>query len=467
MNAHDLALHESHLCKLLELVMRDDGIEGAAYMLCGASRIGCDPWERRNRQRLTSYEVTAIPQKDRISASDRHVTWSTTSFVHLLREAKDGGLIPAIIHSHPRGPAAFSEQDDRNERDLAQLAQNRNGPDAVLLSILLAGDGQIVARLWIDCREPVEVEVRSVGRRLTFYGQSQGAEVDFLARQALAFGAGLNKTLRHMRVGVVGCGGTGSATAMLLARLGVGQIALFDDDIVEATNLNRLHGARRTDADGMRAKVDVVACEIASLGLGVRAIPFRGWIGDPAARDALKACDLIFGCTDDHDGRLLLNRLAYFYLIPVIDMGLAIAPALNGGGVRDLSGRATVLIPGAPCLLCRGIIDPVTARDEQLKRSQPEEYERQKREAYVRGGGNPAPAVVTFTTATACLAIDEMLQGLTGFRDSEGWEWQRVRRFDLMQDRRPGAAHDPDCPICTDQTYWGRGDTDPFLDRVG
>ncbi len=193
MNAHDLALHESHLYKLLELVMRDDGIEGAAYMLCGASRIGCDPWERRNRQRLTSYEVIAIPQKDRISAGDRHVTWSTTSFVHLLREAKDGGLIPAIIHSHPRGPAAFSEQDDRNERDLAQLAQNRNGPDAVLLSILLAGDGQIVARLWLDCRQPVEVEVRSVGRRLTFYGPPQGAEVDFLARQALAFGAGVEQ----------------------------------------------------------------------------------------------------------------------------------------------------------------------------------------------------------------------------------------------------------------------------------
>lgn len=467
MTALDLTLPESHLDKLRTLVLRDGGIEGAAYMLCGVSRIGCDPWERRSRCRLTSYEIAAIPEKDQISASDRHVTWSTDSFVHLLRKAIDGGLIPAIIHSHPRGPAAFSEQDDRNERDLVQLAQNRNGRDAALLSILLTGDGQIVARMWLDCGEPVKVEIRSVGRRLTFYGPSQGAEVDFLARQALAFGAALNKTLRQMRVGIVGCGGTGSATAMLLARLGVGQIALFDDDIVEATNLNRLHGARRADADGMQSKVDVVAREIAGLGLGVRAVPFRGWIGDPAAQDALKACDLLFGCTDDHDGRLLLNRLAYFYLIPVIDMGLAIAPAPDGGRVRELAGRATVLIPGAPCLLCRGIIDPVTAREEQLRRSQPEEYERRKREAYIRGGGNPAPAVVTFTTATACLAIDEMLQGLTGFRDSEGWEWQRVRRFDLMQDRRPGAAHHPDCPICTDQSYWGRGDIDPFLDRVG
>src|SRR3712207_6906598 len=46
--------------------------------------------------------------------------------------------------------------------------------------------------------------------------------------------------LRKLRIGIVGCGGTGSAVAMLLARLGVGQLALFDNDIVDQTNLNRL-----------------------------------------------------------------------------------------------------------------------------------------------------------------------------------------------------------------------------------
>ncbi|MEE4540162.1 MAG: ThiF family adenylyltransferase [Erythrobacter sp.] len=467
MTLHDLTLLEQHLMALRALVMRDDGVESAAYMLCGINWIASDPWERRRRLRLTSHDVATIPKKDRISASKQHVTWFTASFVELLKRAKDDNLVPAIIHSHPNGPAAFSEQDDRNERDLVQLAQNRNGRDAPLLSVLFAGDGQVIARLWFDGGAPAVVAVRAVGRHLTIHEPSEGIGFDFLGRQALAFGTGLNATLRSMRVGVVGCGGTGSATAILLARLGVGQIALFDNDVVETTNLNRLHGARRSDADGMEAKVDVVAREIAKLGLGVRAVPVRSWIGEPGAREVLKACDLIFGCTDDHDGRLLLNRLAYFYLIPVLDMGLAIAPALAGAGVRDLSGRVTVLIPGAPCLLCRGIVDPVTARDEQLRRADPEEHERRKREAYVRGGGNPAPAVVTFTTATACMAVDEMVQGLTGFRGDRGWEWQRVRRFDLMQDRRPGAEHDPDCPICTDRGYWGRADIDPFLDRVG
>jgi molybdopterin/thiamine biosynthesis adenylyltransferase/proteasome lid subunit RPN8/RPN11 len=390
----DLTLQERHLAVLRELVSREDGTEAAAYVLCGENRVACDPWERRARRRLTSYEVLPIPAEDKISASDQHVTWSTASFVRLLKRAKDENLVAGIVHMHPNGPARFSDQDNRNERELARLAQNRNGQATALLSVLLTGAGDIRAQLWPDPHAPIAAEtVRVVGRRLDLHSASEinARHRCFRPASALAFGPAVNAKLRALRVGVVGCGGTGSATAMLLARLGVGQLVLFDDDIVEASNLNRLHGARRSDADAMRPKVEVVAREIAEMSIGVRAVPLRGWINDPAARDALKACDVIFGCTDDHNGRLLLNRLAYFYLIPVIDMGLAIDPAPDGDGLRDLSGRVTVLTPGAPCLLCRGIVDPITARDEDLRRRQPEEYERRKREAYVRGWRQPSP----------------------------------------------------------------------------
>ena len=442
---------------------------GAAYLLFGRSQIGEDPWERRSRLRFLSYDVVAIPPSEIISAGHDHITWSTASFVRLLKQAQDDRLVAGIVHSHPVGPPAFSEQDQANEAELARLAVKRNGAGTPLLSVLLTGKGDVRAQAWLGGKaaDPVR-NVRVIGRRIVLHSESMSANRDeAFDRQALAFGATTNAQLHALRVGIVGCGGTGSATAMLLARLGVGHIALFDEDIVETTNLNRLHGARQADADAMRAKVDVLAREISELGLRCRAVPFRGWIGDPVCRDAMKSCDVIFGCTDDNDGRLLLNRLAYFYLIPVIDMGLAIEPEPQGGGVRELSGRTTVISPGGSCLLCRQIVDPARARDEDLERRNPVEYERRKREAYVRGGGDPAPAVVTFSTATACMAIDELLQGLTNFRGGDGWAWQRVRRFDLMRDRLPGAILNEDCPICVDQTYWGLGDTDPFLDRIG
>jgi molybdopterin/thiamine biosynthesis adenylyltransferase len=464
----DVTLQESHFARLKELVLPGGGIEGAAYVLYGRSSIGCDPWTREARQRFTSYDVIPILPGEIESAGPDHITWSTDSFVRLLKQAKDAGLVAGIAHSHPGGPASFSEQDQSNERDLYRLARNRNGGGAALLSLLVAGNGSLRAQAWLGGQAASDASsVTVVGRQLKFHGLTTLAKSEAFARQALAFGEAVNSALRSLRVGVVGCGGTGSPTAILLARLGVGQLVLFDDDIVESTNLNRLHGARQADADAMRPKVEVLAREITEMGLGVRVVPVRRWVGDPLCRDALKSCDVIFGCTDDNEGRLLLNRLAYFYLIPVIDMGLAIEPQPLGGGVRELSGRCTVLAPGGACLLCRKIVDPALAREEELRRRDPHEYERQKREAYVRGGGNPAPAVVTFTTATASMAIDELLQALSNFRGGDGWAWQRVRRFDLMKDRLPGAPQNDDCSICADSTYWGLGDVDPFLDRIG
>lgn len=468
MSLLDVVLQERHLQELRALLERPDGTEAAAYLLCGQSLIGRDPWQRRTRRRLTSYEVVPIPPSPGDSASATHVTWSTDSFVKLLRRAREENLVAGIIHTHPTGPVAFSEQDDGNERDLLQLARNRNGAETDLLSMLWAKDSELRARLWEHPKQPTDADVVTVvGQLLKFHCRAASSGVlEAFARQSLVFGPKLTAQLRRLRIAIVGCGGTGSATAVLLARLGVGNLLLIDEDIVDVTNLNRLHGATRADADAMRPKVEVVAREIAGMALGTRVVPHQAWVGDPKARDALKSCDIIFGCTDDHDGRLLLNRLAYFYLIPVIDLGLAI-DAAPGGGVRGLTGRVTLLEPGAPCLLCRQVIDAITARDESLRRQHPEEYERRKREGYIRGGGDPAPAVVTFTTATACLAVDELLQVLTEFRGREGSVWQRVRRFDLMTDRRPGATQDPACPICADRTYWGRADVEPFLDRAG
>lgn len=469
MNAVDMILQEQHLAELRERVCHTDGTEGAAYLLLGRADIKSDPWDRSSRLRLLSHEVVPIPPEEMISASSQHVSWGTGSFVRLLQQAQNRNLIVGIVHSHPQGLENFSEQDDANEPDLAQLAHNRNGASEVMASLLLSAEGSPRARLWRSPKAKLDCEkVSVVGKSLAIHPlvADQRVSHEIWHRQALAFGDALNDQLRSLKVGIVGCGATGSATAMLLARLGVGQILLIDEDIVEPTNLNRLHGAKRADADAMRPKVEVLAREIAGLGLGVRPYPICSWVGDSRCRDALRSCDVIFGCTDDHAGRMFLNRFAFFYLIPLIDLGLAIQPrALDG--FSDLTGRVTVLAPGAPCLLCRNIVDPQTAREEDLRRSQPEEYARQKAEAYVRGAGNPAPAVVSFTTATACMAVNELIQGLTGFKGPDGWCWNRTYRFDLHEDHRPGALRNPDCIICERTEIWGRGDMDPFLDRVG
>ena len=462
----DVTLQDRHRDEVVRLLHRQGGAEAAAYVLFGEASIDADPWTRYARRRLSSYKVESVPDGEVISADEQHVTWSTRSFVRLCRQAKEQGLVPGIAHSHPGNFNAFSAQDDRNERDIYRLARNRNGNGTAVASLLLIGEQDFRARLWVDDSQAVNAEsVLSVGRELRFYDEAMPIEDEVLERQARALGPALNTRLKRLKVGVVGCGGTGSATAMLLARLGIGQLVLFDEDIVEASNLNRLHGARKADSDVRRAKVDVLAREIAAMGIGTHVVPMRCWVDSLAARDALRSCDVLFGCTDDHAGRLFLNRVAYFYLRPVIDMGLAIEPAPDGG-LREVSSRVTVLTPGASCLVCRGIVNSETAREEALKRQFPEEHERLRREAYVRRAGNPAPAVVTFTTETACMAVNELLQGLIDFRRKGHWEYQRNRWLDRGDERLQGAKQKQTCPVCIDRNYWGLGDTDPFLDRV-
>ncbi|MBZ0146624.1 MAG: ThiF family adenylyltransferase [Pseudorhodoplanes sp.] len=468
MSDFSLTFTERDEAALRAAVFAIPGTEGAAYVLFRECRIGFDPWSRRSRVRLLAKEIVPIAAQHRVSASAQHVTWNTAGFVELLQRCQREGLVLGIAHSHPLGVECFSPQDDGNEAELLRTACNRNGRDTKLVSVLFTHEGKIRARVWQYPKHKSDAACVSViGERFRYFFDGPEMPVpEIFARQVMAFGPELVRQLRGLRVLVVGGGGTGSPTAMLLARAGTGQVGVLDDDIVEATNLNRLHGATQADADAMAGKADVVACEIARLGLGCRVIPFRGWVNDSRMRDVLKSCDVIFCCTDDHSGRVFLNRFAHFYLVPVIDMGLAMSvakPPLTG--MADLSGRVTVVFPPEPCLLCRDAIDLEEARAEDLRRSNPTEDERQKREAYVRGGGNPNPAVVTFTTELACMAVNELLNRIVGFRKKRlGSEIRR--RFLFAEDRFPQRSSKPDCPICASSLYWGIGDIDPFLDMV-
>ncbi len=456
---------EEHDAALRAALFETKEVEGAAYVLFREAEIEADPWERRRRIKLLVREVIEIVP---VSASGVHVTWDTRSYVALLQRAQREGLVVGLAHCHPKGPDAFSLQDDENEAELFRTACNRNGRHTKLVSLLFTGSGTVRARVWqFPKHQTPASSVVFCGERIQFHSPQVPELSQAFARQALAFGPALTSNLRQMRAAVIGAGGTGSAAAPLLARAGFGQLLILDDDIVETTNLNRLHGATQADADAMRYKSDVVAADVARMGLGTRVVARRGWVDDPENRDALKACDVIFCCTDDHAGRVFLNRLAYFYLIPVFDMGLAMAvappPAVR---MADISARVTTLIPPGACLLCRGAVDLEIAREEDLRRREPAEYDQRKREAYVRGEGNPNPAVVTFTTEVACMAVNELLNRIVGFRKkSMGNEIRR--RFLFSEDRSTSAAPRLSCQVCGSNEFWGSGDVDPFLDIVG
>jgi hypothetical protein len=288
---------------------------------------------------------------------------------------------------------------------------------------------------------------------LTNSGESK---TGLFSRQAAAFGEKGEERLRGVRAGVVGAGGTGSAVAEQLLRLGVGEILVIDDDEVSASSVTRQHESGATDV-GV-AKVSQLHRAAKRIGLGSMLVPVRGRITDLAVAQLLRNCDVIFGCTDDNAGRIILSRVAYWYLVPVIDVGVRIEAQ---GDRLDIFARVSVCEPGKTCLVCRDRIDLEAARAELLP---PAERDHLVASGYLPNQPAPAPSVVTFTTMVATFAVNEFLGSLFRYAPSD-WSGEMLIRPGLREinrlERAPVPGH-----YCIDETSWGAGDGNPFLGRL-
>ena len=212
-----------------------------------------------------------------------------------------------------------------------------------------------------------------------------------------------------LKIAVIGCGGTGSAVGEQLVRLGVRHLILIDPDELSESNVTRVYGS--AEADVGQPKVEVLARHLARIAPDLRCETVQSMITlEPAAR-RLIGCDVVFGCTDDNAGRLVLSRLATYLLIPVIDCGVLLSSDANGD-LTGIDGRITILSPGQACLICRGRIDLARAGAELLT---PDERVRREDEGYAPALARTEPAVVTFTTAVAATAVSELLERLIGY----------------------------------------------------
>lgn len=467
MMRYTLTLQERHEASLRRHLFNGDETEHVAFLLCRKALIEHDPWTGEPEFRLISREVVHVADDDIIERTATSVSFRSAALHSLLPRSRQEELVVVLVHSHPSGTPDPSDQDDHNEAQLFDYGWVRDGDHIPFGSIVLTAD-TVRGRVWFGwSKKPFQFDmIRSIGERFVFHTKvAVPRSSAAFQRQILAFGKSLDDELSVLRVVVVGGGGTGSAMAMLLARLGVARLAIIDPDIVEATNLNRLHGSTQADADAGRPKAKVVADMIAAMALGIQVRAFVNYVDDRECRDALKSADIIFGCTDDHDGRLMLNRLAYYYSIPTIDIGLTIEPSTSDvdHSLRHLVGRVTVLFPGTTCLVCRGVTNSDAARDELLRRREPGRYARLKAEGYVIGAGNPSPAVVTFTTTTAATAANEMIHRLSGFRSTSGDH--RIHDFLEESDLVLASKSRSGCKFCDAMVYAGLGDTETFLDR--
>lgn len=220
--------------------------------------------------------------------------------------------------------------------------------------------------------------------------------------------------LKAARVLVVGLGGLGSPVATYLAAAGVGRLGLVDDDVVDASNLQRqtLYAASDVGRPKAKAAAERLQAQNPFVGLDLHDVRLTA----TNALDLVRGYDVVVDGSDNFATRYLVNDACVLAGIPDVY-----------ASVHRFEGQAAVFDARAgPCYRC---LHP---------RPPPARLAPDCREAGVLG---VLPGLLGLVQATEVLKIllgvGEPLVGKLLVVDALGAEWTTLR-----------VPKDPGCAVC-------------------
>lgn len=384
----------------------------------------------KNLQKSDRFIAVDIIKMDKdwvLDSSEVHFTINMRKFPAIYYRCESENLELGFAHNHPNGFFDFSEQDNQNEKNILHGLSGCNGLQSYLISLVLCQDNWI-ARIRKGLTPNNSENVRHIiilGKKIELHGiQLPDQSPESLERQETAFGLPFNAKLKSLRVAVVGLGGIGSPVATLLARTGVGELVLIDNDNLDFSNMNRVRGYTKDNIG--KKKVESLSKFIESLGLETVIVPISGFLNESTeAIDALSSADVVFGCTDDISGRDFMNQAVYYYSQVLIDSGISGSISDKSDGHPYLStqkGRVSCILPEFGCCLrCQDVVNDQKLHNEQIFKENPElknlDAATLEREYYIVGGGVQSPGIGAFTSATADNAIATLMNLVREFRN--------------------------------------------------
>jgi molybdopterin/thiamine biosynthesis adenylyltransferase len=417
--------------------------EAAALLICGYALTG-------SRVRLLVRETVAVPAEGIESKGGAFITLRPEWLAVPLKQAREAGLTIVLTHSHPfsRGTVRFSSIDTAGQAALVPKMKARLPSRPV--AELVFGQDSIDGLLWLPgARKPLPLgEVAVVGSRLDVQRCSNVSPMTFSSieamydRQVLVWGPEGQARLKAFRVGVVGVGGNGSWVAAQLIHLGVGELVVIDDDVIEESNRARVVGSEPADVVAATPKVDVAARYAARHDPHCRVIPIQESVNSDAAIQALLECDLVVGCTDTLAGRVIPNQLAVQYFVPFLDTGVEIE--VVGGCLRSIAARCTLVRPGSPCLVCMGYLSDEGVSHELGAASRPGYLEAVR-----------APSVGPLNALAASMAGTDFLRfvhGLLGGVPTDSFSAYSGRSGEIRRCSVGSKA----CPLCSHRLGYGQ-----------
>ncbi len=216
------------------------------------------------------------------------------------------------------------------------------------------------------------------------------------------------------RVLIIGLGGLGSPAALYLCAAGVGELVLVDDDLVDASNLQR-QVVHRESTIGL-AKVDSAASQLRDINSECKLSLIQHRLDEEQLTTEVAAADIVLDCCDNFGTRQLVNRVCR----------RAQTPLVSGAAVR-MEGQLVVFDFRDPAVACYECLYQLTG-DEDLSCAQ-------------NGVLSPVVGIIGCHQALEALrllaGIGPVISGRLGLFDGGRNEW---RYLNLRKD--------PECPCC-------------------
>jgi len=451
-----LRLSGDHSAAIHRHLFPGDGKEAAVIALCGRN-------ESPDACRLLVREIHPVPYEVCSVREPDAVAWPVSWLDPLLERADRENLSLVKFHGHSGDFRRFSTMDDRSDRRLFEGIRGWLDHDLPHASVVMMSDGSMFGRAVDVADDFIALKtIAVVGDDLRFWHRDAPVlpeQLKGVGRQATAFGGRMTAELAQLSLAIVGASGTGSIVLEQAGRLGFGRIVTIDPQTAECRNLNRILNASRRDAEEEVAKVEIGRRAIKSMGLGttVEALPCD--LVTREAIDAVAGCDIIIGCVDSAEGRDVLNRISTWHLLPYIDVGVGIV-VLPDGTIDQVNGAVHYIQPGRSSLLSRRAYRPEQVSNDAMRRRDPARYAALRREKYIEGTDEDAPAVVTVNMLVASLAMNELLARLYPIRNAPNCGYSTLR-VSLTETSIEPEPEGDSCSVFA--RYLGAGDTRPPL----
>ncbi|WP_296892964.1 HesA/MoeB/ThiF family protein [uncultured Methanobrevibacter sp.] len=140
---------------------------------------------------------------------------------------------------------------------------------------------------------------------------------------------------KNAKITVIGCGGIGGETIEMLARMGIGELVLVDEDSFDITNFNRQNFANSSTLNQDKSRV---ACEnVRLINPNIKVTSFNEHVDCENIDEIIGDSNMVIDALDNILARIVVSRKAREKKIPFIH-----------GAIHGTLGQISVFLANTP-----------------------------------------------------------------------------------------------------------------------